>query len=82
MGRIMKTKSLTTLLGLAIVAIPAMAPASQPEARPADPKPELTISAVDLVPLLADPRAAAELSIVLPSGFTVLEAIDQDPFRS
>lgn len=80
MGRIMKTRVLTTLLGLAIVAIPAVAPASQPEVRLTDLKPELSMSAFDLALLLTDPRETAKLSIVLPSGFTVLEVINQDPF--
>lgn len=81
MGRIMKTKILTTLLGLAIVAIPAMAPAGQPETRLSALRPDLAVP-VDLAPLLADPRAAAELSVVLPNGFTVLEVIARDPFQS
>jgi hypothetical protein len=82
MGRTMKTKFLTTLLGLAIVAIPAVA--SQPEVKLADLKPtvQLTMSDLDLAMLLTDPRQEQDLSIVLPTGFTMLEAIDQDPFRS
>lgn len=82
MGRAMKTKFLTTLLGLAIVAIPAVA--SQPEVKLADLKPAVrpTMSDLDLAVLFVDPREAQDFSIVLPTGFTVLEAIDQDPFRS
>ena len=78
----MKTKFLTTMLGLAIVAIPAVAPASQPEVRLSDLKPEAeaTLSAPELALLLTDPREAQEFSLVLPTGFTMLEAIDQDPF--
>lgn len=81
-GPMMKTKILTTLLGLAIVAVPAVA--SQPEVKLADLKPavQLTMSDLDLAILLVDPREAQELSVVLPTGFTMLEAIDQDPFRS
>ena len=83
MGCMMKTKFLTTLLGLAIVAVPAVAPASQPEVRLSDLKPavELTMSQLDLALLLADPYEAQDLSIVLPTGFTLLD-VDQDPFRS
>lgn len=80
----MKTKFLTTLLGLAIVVIPAVAPASQPEVQLADLRPEMqsTMSDLDLALLLTDPREAPEFSLVLPTGFTTLEVIDQDPFRS
>jgi hypothetical protein len=83
MGRKMKTQFLTTLLGLAIVAVPAVAPASQPEVKLKDLKPsvQLTLSDLDLALLLTDPREAQELSVVLPSGFTTLEVIDADPFR-
>jgi hypothetical protein len=82
MGRAMKTKFLTTLLGLAIAAIPAVA--SQPEVKLADLKPavEHTMSDLDLALLLSDPREIDEFSLVLPSGFTLLDAIDEDPFRS
>lgn len=75
MGRQMNTKALTTLLGLAIVAIPAVAPASQPAVRLADldPRAEAVVSAADLALLFADPAAAQELSVVLPDGFTVLD---------
>lgn len=81
MGRIMKITIVTTLLGLAMVAIPALAPAGQPEARLGALEPERA-TPVELAPLLADPREAAELSVMLPSGFTIFEAIAQDPFRS
>ena len=81
MGRRMKTRFLTTLLGLAIVAAPAIAPASQPAVRLADLElhGQQTMSALDLAMLLADPREAVDLSVVLPSGFTMLD-IDRDPF--
>lgn len=79
----MKDKILTTLLGLAIVVVPAVAPASQPAVKLAGVRADmdLTLSAADLGLLLADPSETAELSIVLPSGFTTLEAIDGDPFQ-
>jgi len=82
MGRKMRTKFLTTLLGLAIVAIPAVA--SQPGVKASDLEPAVTstMSALDLALLLTDPRAAQEFSVVLPTGFTMLETIDQDPFQS
>lgn len=82
MGRKMKTKFLTTLLGLAIIAIPAVA--SQPGVKVSDLKPAVnsTMSALDLALLLTDPREAQEFSLVLPTGFTILETIDRDPFQS
>ena len=81
MGREMNTKFLTTVLGLAIVAIPAIA--SQPEVRLADLKPavETTLSDADFALLLADPSEAQELSLVLPAGFTVLD-VEADPFSA
>ena len=81
MGRQMKTRYLTTLLGLAIVAIPAVAPASQPEVRLADLKPAVaaTLSDAGFAVLLTDPAAPQELSIVLPAGFTTLD-VEADPF--
>lgn len=81
MGRRMNTKFLTTVLGLAIVAIPAVAPASQPEVRLSDLRPavEATLCDADFALLLTDPRQAQELSLVLPTGFTVLD-LEADPF--
>ena len=81
MGRQMKTRFLTTVLGLAIVAIPAVAPANQPDVRLADLKPaaEARLSQGDLALLLTDPSQAQELSLVLPAGFTTLD-VDADPF--
>lgn len=81
MGRKMNTRFLTTVLGLAIVAIPAVAPANQPDVRLADLKPalEATLSRGDLALLLTDPREAKDFSLVLPAGFTTLD-VDADPF--
>jgi hypothetical protein len=78
----MKTKFLTTLLGLAIIAVPATAPASQPDVKLADLKPsaEATLSGLDLALLLTDPHDAQDFSLLLPVGFTTLEFINQDPF--
>lgn len=83
MGCMMKTRYLTTLLGLAIVAAPAAVPANQPEVRLSGLKPavQLTMSQLDLALLLSDPYEAQELSVVLPTGFTVLD-VDADPFRT
>lgn len=73
---------LTTLLGLAALAIPAAVPASQP----ADVRlMELAPMVATPVPghfatLLADPHQPVELAIVLPADYTALDWIDQDPF--
>lgn len=73
----MKTRTLTILLGLAVFAIPAAVPASQP----ANVKlTDLSSSAAapmvssDLQALLANPYQHGELSIVLPTTFTTLSA--------
>jgi len=71
----MQTKILTILFGLAAVALPAVAPASQTAARLADgqlpARAQLTDAAFRM--LLADPAAAQPLSVVLPLRFTTLE---------
>jgi hypothetical protein len=79
----MKTKVLTTILGLAILAIPAAVPASQPanvRVSELEPAPMVTHAPADLAMLIANPHAADELAIVLPAGYTTLEWINQDPF--
>jgi hypothetical protein len=79
----MKTKVLTTLLGLAVLAIPAAVPASQPaDVRVGDLAPALQVAPApaNLAMLLADPNAVDDLAIVLPAGYTTFEWIDQDPF--
>ena len=81
MGRHMNTRFLTIVLGLGLLAIPAVAPASQPEVRLADlgPAAGAVLSQADFALMLTDPAAAQELSVVLPSGFSVLDP-DADPF--
>lgn len=81
MGRHMNTRFLTTVLGLAIVAIPAVAPASQPSLRLSERQPAVAaaLPGADFALLLTDPAAAQELSLVLPAGFTTLD-VDADPF--
>ena len=80
----MKAKAvLTTLLGLAVLALPAAAPASQPAAvRLNELAPAVTATPAPehLATLLADPHRATDLAVVLPTGFTTLDWIDQDPF--
>ena len=80
----MYAKFLTTLLGLAIVAVPAATPASQPEVKLVDLKPavQLTVSGPDFALLLRDPSAAQDLSLVLPNSFTTLEEINQGALGS
>jgi hypothetical protein len=83
MGQDMNTKLLTTLLALTLLAMPAAVPASQPaqvSMADLDAPVQLTSYHRELEVLLVDPARGAELRIVLPSGFTTLEAIDQDPF--
>ena len=73
----MKTRTLTILLGLAVFAIPAAVPASQPaNVRLVDLTPSAVAAPVtsDLQALLADPYNTGELSIVLPTRFTTLSA--------
>jgi hypothetical protein len=74
----MKTRTLTILLGLAVFAIPAAVPASQPaNVKLMDLNPSTTLSPAvtsDLQALLANPYQMGELSIVLPTTFTTLSA--------
>lgn len=71
----MRTKVLIMLLGLAAVAIPAVAPAGQGPVRFADRQvpavPQVTDAAWRL--LLADPAATQPFSLALPRRFTTLE---------
>jgi TRAP-type C4-dicarboxylate transport system substrate-binding protein len=81
----MKTKLvLTTLLGLAILAVPAAVPASQPaDVRLVQLTPAVTVAApatTHFAELLVDPRTNGEMSVELVAGYTTLEWIDQDPF--
>lgn len=74
---------LTAALGLAILALPAAVPASQPA----------SVSVLDLTPgatvavpprhlamLFTDPHQPVELSISLPADYTELGWINDDPF--
>ena len=81
----MKAKVIATLLlGIAVLAVPAAVPASQPaDVRLA----ALSAAAVTVAPqtanlamLLADPSTMDQLSIELVGGYTTLEWIDQDRF--
>lgn len=76
MGFVMKTRYILSALGIAMLAIPAAAPASQPDVRFADlQQGELpTPAPLDLGMLLMDPHQTGEFSIVLPRGFTTLGA--------
>lgn len=76
MGLVMKARFLVSLVGVAMLAVPAAVPASQPEVRFTDLEPQVqpTASQIDLALLLGDPRQPAELSVVLPTGFTTLDA--------
>lgn len=79
----MKAKVLTTILGLAVLAIPAAVPASQPASvRLGELGPAIAVAhaPADLATLLSDPRTGGDMAVVLPEGFTTLEWINQDPF--
>jgi hypothetical protein len=81
----MQTKTvLTTLLAIAVLAVPATVPASQPsDVRLNDMAPVITLApaTTQFAALLGDPSdAVVDLAIVLPVGFTTLEWINQDPF--
>ncbi len=79
----MNAKILTTLLGIAVLAVPAAVPASQPaDIRIDRPAPEVAVApaTTHFAALLASPHEAVELAIVLPEGHDVFEWIDQDPF--
>ena len=80
----MKTKTvLTTLLGIAVLAVPAAVPASQPaNVRLNDMAAPVTVApaTTQFATLIGNPREAADFAIVLPAGYTTLEWINQDPF--
>ncbi|HHY49224.1 MAG TPA: hypothetical protein GYA10_05700 [Alphaproteobacteria bacterium] len=77
----MNARLLIMLLGIAAFAIPAAVPASQPAVGTAPATTQAAMAAPpDLATLLADPRAPAPLAIALPTHYTTLEWIDQDPF--
>ena len=78
----MKASYLTTLLGIAIIAVPAAVPASQPASRSIETAPAATtaVPVVPSMPIYLDPHQPVELEIVYPVGFTTLEEINRDPF--
>jgi hypothetical protein len=81
----MQTRLFTAVLALAVLAIPAAVPASQPvKVKLTDLTPAVTVTphAQHLAMLLVDPASTglAELRIDLPQKFTTLEWINQDPF--
>jgi hypothetical protein len=68
---------LLILLGIAVFAIPAAVPASQPanvRLTDLDPAAHTAVVSSDLRSLLADPHRVGEMSIVLPTGYTTLSA--------
>lgn len=74
---------LTTALGLAVLALPAAVPASQPAAvRLADLAPPVAVALPldHFATLLADPHQPVELALALPADYTALGWIDEDPF--
>jgi hypothetical protein len=84
-GLNMQTKTFTTVLALAVFALPAAVPASQPaDVKMTDLTPAITVTpqAARFAMLLADPSSAAlaELTIELPQKFTTFEWINQHPF--
>jgi hypothetical protein len=80
----MQTKTvLTTLLAIAVFAVPAAVPASQPSnVRLDDLKPVITLApaTTQFAMLLTNPAEAVDLAILLPVGYTTLEWVNQDPF--
>ena len=80
----MNARILTTLLGIAVFAIPAAVPASQPaDIRLNSLSPQVAVvpAPAQFALLLADPhRPTQELAIVLPAGHDTFDWIDQDPF--
>ena len=80
----MPARFLIVLLAIAVLALPAAVPASQPAgSRIIDPAPAAAPvpSPSDPGLLRLDPHRTPELSMVLPKGFTTLEMINEDPFR-
>ena len=74
---------LTAALGLAVLALPAAVPASQPATVRLM---ELGTPAATAMPpshfatLLADPHQPVDLAIVLPADYTELGWVNDDPF--
>jgi hypothetical protein len=85
MGPKMKFQVLATLvLGIAVLAVPAAVPASQPANVSLDTLADISVTMAPdpghLATLLANPNSMDQLSIELVAGYTTLEWIDQDPF--
>lgn len=82
----MKTKTvLIAALGLAVLALPAAVPASQPETvRLLDFTAPVAVAMprAHFATLLADPHQATDLAIVLPADYTELGWINADPFAN
>lgn len=77
----MKTRYLTALVGIAVLALPAAVPARQPaDVRLGQVVAAVAVPAEGFAMLLADPSRTDLLSIQLPGGYTTFEWIDQDPF--
>jgi hypothetical protein len=81
----MKAKVLATLLmGIAVLAVPAAVPASQPANVRLEALSAVAVAVApetaQLATLLADPKEMDQLSIELVAGYTTLEWINQDPF--
>lgn len=75
-GFIMKSRYLLSLIAVAALAIPAAVPASQPEVTLSELQPvvQVTPGSHELTLLLLDPYRHAEFEIVLPEGYTTLDA--------
>jgi hypothetical protein len=78
----MQTKAVfTTLLAVAVLVAPAAVPASQPDNVRLDAMAApVTVAPAEFAALLADPQDGTDFAIMLPTGYTTLEWINQDPF--
>jgi hypothetical protein len=80
MGRKMKTKFLTTALGLVIFLIPLNAQSSQPDVKLNDLKPQLELTTAQPgFGFFLDPDTQTELQIQMPTSIADFD-IDADPF--
>lgn len=72
----MKSRYLLSLIAAAALAMPAAVPASQPEVTFSELQPvvQVTPASSELTLLLLDPYQHAEFEIVLPDGYTTLDA--------
>jgi hypothetical protein len=76
MGFVMKSRYLLSLIAAAALALPAAVPASQPEVTLAELQPvaHVTSAPFELALLLVDPYQQGDFEIVLPQGYTTLDA--------